>query len=75
MAFNESICKRIAELKYKKGISWEQLLYSAGLAKSVGTKIKRASTEPRLLTICKIAVALEMTPSELMDFDVDMSEI
>lgn len=75
MAFKDSICNRITELKNKKGISWEQMLYSAGLAKSVGTEIKNARVEPKLLTVCKIAAALEMTPSELLDFDIDLSEI
>lgn len=75
MVFKNSICNRITELKNKKGISWEQLLYSAGLAKSVGTEIKHARVEPKLLTVCKIALALEMTPSELLDFEINMSEV
>ena len=74
MQFKISICKRINELREIKGMSWEQLVYAAGYSKGMITDLKNAKVEPRLSTVCRIAAALNMKPSELLDFDIDLSE-
>lgn len=75
MNYKELFSKRIEELKDKKGLSWESLIYSAGLSKGVITDLKNAKVDPKLSTICKIAIALDMTPSELLNFDIDLSDL
>ena len=75
MSYKKSFSKRIDELKNRKGLSWEGLIYAAGLSKGVITDIKNAKVDPRFSTICKISAALEMTPSQLLDFDIDLSEL
>ena len=74
MQFKISICKRINELREIKGMSWQQLVYAAGYSKGMITDLKNAKVEPRLSTVCRIAAALDMKPSELLDFNIDFSE-
>ena len=75
MNYKQYFSNRLKELKDKKGLSWEALIYSAGLTKGVITDLKNAKVDPKLSTICKLAAALEMTPSQLLDFDIDLSEL
>lgn len=72
---SESLSNRINELRLKKNLSWEQLIYSASLTKGVITDIKNAKVDPKFSTICKIALALGVSPSELLNFDIDLSEL
>lgn len=74
MKSTESLCKRIDILREKKRLSWESLIYSAGLSKGVITDLKNAKVDPKFSTICKIAIALDLTPSELLNFDIDLSD-
>ncbi len=75
MSYKQSFTNRLKELKDRKNLSWESLIYSAGLTKGVITDLKNAKVDPRLSTICKLAAALEITPSQLLDFDIDLSDL
>lgn len=75
MNYKESFSNRLKELKDKKGLSWEELIYSAGLSKGVITDIKNAKVDLKLSTILKLSLALGITPSELLDFDIDLTEL
>ena len=70
----QSLSKRIDELRIARNLSWEQLIYSAGLTKGVITDLKNAKVDPKFSTICKIALALDITLSELFNFDIDFSD-
>ncbi len=72
MNYKESFCNRLKELKDQKGLSWEKLVYSAGLTKGVVTDLKNAKVDLKLSTILKLSSALEISPSELFNFDLDL---
>lgn len=75
MNYKKSFSNRINELKNEKQLSWEALFYSAGLSKGAMTDIKNARVDPQFSTILKLASALGTTPSELLNFDIDLSEL
>lgn len=73
--FNISIAKRIDELRKVKGFSWEKLAYSSGISKGGMSEIKNALVEPKLSTLCRISVALEMPIMEFFNFKIDISDL
>ena len=56
----------IRRLRLKKNMSQELLSGFAGIARTHLTMIECGKKKPNLETICKIAIALEMRPSELV---------
>ena len=60
--------KRIVALRKERGWSQEQLALESGLARSYLGGIERGQRNIALLNICRLAKALERTPSELMIF-------
>ncbi len=56
-------------------LSWEKLGYSAGLSKGAMTDLKNARTDTKLSTICKVALALGISVSELFDFDFSLDDL
>lgn len=51
----------------KQGMSQEALAHASGIHSSEISRIERAVREPRLLTLVRLARALRVTPSELLE--------
>jgi transcriptional regulator with XRE-family HTH domain len=60
--------QRLASLRRDKGLSQEQLALTSGLARSYLGGVERGQRNIALLNICRLSVALELPPSELMTF-------
>lgn len=54
-------------LRREKGLSQLDLGYACGVHPSVIARIETANREPRLATILKLAVGLDVAASDLMD--------
>jgi len=63
---NQTVGSIIKELRIKKGMTQELLSGFAGIARSHLSMIESGTKHPNLETIWKIAVALDMKPSELV---------
>ena len=63
---NKKVGETIRSLRIKKGITQEVLSGLAGIARTHLTKIESGKKQPNFETIWKIALALEMNPSELV---------
>ncbi len=61
--------KRIEELREKAGLSMSALSFRNGIELSTLSKIEKAQVEAKYKTLLKIAAALNMTLSELVDFE------
>ena len=59
---------RLIELRKHKGWSQERLALESGLARSYLGGVERGQRNIALLNICKLAVALEIAPSLLLEF-------
>lgn len=64
---NEKICKKVKLERTKKGYSQEELAFRAGINKNTIWKIETGQTSPNILTLEKIAQALDMDFSALTD--------
>lgn len=62
---------RIRELRMEKGWSQQELAYRIGMEKSNLSVIETGKSNPQLLTLAKIATALEIQPYHLIHFPVD----
>jgi len=65
---NESIGKTIKRLRQSKGVSQEVLSSFAGIARSHLSVIESGTKQANFETICKIASALDLRPSELVKY-------
>ena len=63
---NEIIGKVIKEKRIQKGMTQELLSGFAGIARTHLTMIENGTKKPNFETIWKIALALDMKPSELI---------
>ena len=63
---NRNVGRTIRKLRTQKGLTQELLSGFAGIARTHLTMIENGGKKPNLETIWKIALALEMTPSELI---------
>lgn len=71
MTYAEAIAKRVAELCTAKQITLNKLATLSGLRQSTLENIVKGNTKnPTLRTLHRIAVGLDMTVSELLDFEV-----
>lgn len=67
MDYNEkAIGQAIKDLRKTKGFSQELLSGLAGIARTHLTMIENGTKKANFETLCKIASALEMKPSELV---------
>ena len=72
---NEMIGSVIKTLRVKKGMTQELLSGFAGIARSHLSMIESGAKQPNFETIWKIAVALDMKPSELVqEFEKEISK-
>lgn len=60
--------KKLVQLRKARGWSQEQLALESGLARSYLGGVERGQRNIALLNICRLAEALNQTPSELMNF-------
>ncbi len=72
---NSSIIKRIDELRKIQDLSWTELAYASGISKGAMSEIKNGFVEPKFSTLCKIAIGLNILPHDLLNFDIDLSEL
>lgn len=64
---NEIIGKVIKEKRIQKGMTQDLLSGFAGIARTHLTMIENGSKQPNFETIWKIALALDLKPSELVE--------
>ena len=65
---------RIRELRMEKGWSQQDLAYRIGMEKSNLSVIETGKSNPQLLTLAKIAAALEVQPFDLIHFQIDTTQ-
>lgn len=65
----KKLAQKIIKIRKEKGISSEKLAYSVGLHKSSLNFIERCISDPKLTTLELIADGLDISLSELLNFD------
>jgi len=74
MTYSEIIVFRLKKLCEQKGISINKLATLSGMTQSTLNNIMKGNTKnPKLKTLHKLAMGLDMTVSELLDFS-EMNE-
>ena len=61
---------RIKEIRVKRGLTIRELSIKSGVSKSEISYIERGKFHPTVLTICLLAVALNVDARELFDYKV-----
>lgn len=64
---NEKICLKVKFERQKKGLSQEELALEAGLSRNAVWKIESGRVSPTIVTLEKIAMALEIDFATLTD--------
>lgn len=67
---NNELANRIKNLRIRKGISQEQLAEFSGLSLRTVQRIENGETEPRGDSLKRLAKAFEVSPDEILDWDV-----
>lgn len=74
MAYSDAIIKRLTKLCYERKITINQLATLSDITQStVDNLMKGKAKNPKLKTLHKLAVGLDMTVSQLLDF-LEMNE-
>lgn len=69
MTYSEAIIKRLSDLCSKKNITINRLATLSGITQSTVDNLMKGKTKnPKLKTLHKLAIGLDMTVSELLDF-------
>ncbi|CUX33215.1 helix-turn-helix domain-containing protein [Clostridium sp. C105KSO13] len=69
MTYSDAIIKRLTQLCKERGITVNKLATLSGITQSTVDNLMKGKTRnPKLKTLHKLAVGLEMTVSELLDF-------
>lgn len=69
MTYSEAIIKRLTELCSQRNITINKLATLSGITQSTVDNLMRGKTKnPKLKTLHKLAIGLDMTVSELLDF-------
>jgi len=63
--------KHLAALRRSKGFSQEGLALESGLARSYLGGVERGQRNIALVNICKLAQAMQVTPAEVMAFEIN----
>lgn len=61
--------QHLASLRRAQGMSQENLALESGLARSYLGGVERGQRNLALVNICRLAQALDLPPSQLLDFD------
>ena len=67
---NTEHAKRIKELRNRRGFSQEELSEKSGLSLRTIQRIENGETEPRGDSLKKLALALEVSPDEIIDWQI-----
>ena len=65
-AYRDAIARRVRAARLEQDISPTELAAAVGLSPSNICRIERGEARPLAQTLCRIAVALGLSPSELM---------
>ena len=69
MTYSQAIIKRLTELCSEKNITINKLATLSGITQSTVDNLMRGKTQnPKLKMLHKLAIGLDMTVSELLDF-------
>ena len=69
MTYSDAIIKRLSDLCKERSITINKLATLSGITQStVDNLIKGKTKNPKLKTLHKLAIGLNMTVSELLDF-------
>ncbi len=69
MTYSDAIIKRLSDLCSKNNITINKLATLSGITQSTVENLMKGKTKnPKLKTLHKLAVGLNMTVSELLDF-------
>ncbi|MCM1127171.1 MAG: helix-turn-helix transcriptional regulator [Lachnospiraceae bacterium] len=69
MTYSDAIIKRLSDLCKERSITINKLATLSGITQStVDNLIKGKTKNPKLKTLHKLAIGLDMTVSELLDF-------
>lgn len=69
MTYSDAIIKRLTELCTERNITINKLATLSGITQSTVDNLMRGKTQnPKLKTLHKLAIGLDMTVSELLDF-------
>lgn len=75
MTYSDAIIKRLSDLYADRGITINRLATLSGITQSTINSMMNGETKnPKLKTLRKIAMGLNMTVSELLDFP-EMNEM
>ena len=75
MTYSDAIIKRLSDLCADRGITINRLATLSGITQSTINSMMNGETKnPKLKTLRKIAMGLNMTVSELLDFP-EMNEV
>ena len=69
------LAKRLKEIRAAKGISQEELAYRSELTLSQIARIETTKTNPTISTLFKIIRTLEISPSDLFNFELPKNSI
>jgi DNA-binding Xre family transcriptional regulator len=67
--------QHLIKLRKQRGWSQEKLALESGLARSYVGGIERGQRNIALKNICMLADALEVTPAEMLNFEVESKEV
>lgn len=67
---NSELQKRVKELRVKQGLSQEDLAEKSGLSLRTIQRIENGESVPRGDTLRRLAIALQSTPDDLIDWQV-----
>jgi len=67
---NKEISKRVKNLRSRKGLTQEELAVNSGLSDRTIQRIENGETEPRGDSLKRLAKALEVSPDEILDWQV-----
>lgn len=71
MTYAQAVAERILEICIERNFSLNKLASLSGLRQSTLENIAKGNTQnPTLRTLHRIAVGLDMSVSELLDFDI-----
>lgn len=75
MTYSDAVIKRLTELCTERNITVNKLASLSGITQStVDNLIKGKTKNPKLKTLHKLAIGLDMTVAELLDFP-EMNEV
>lgn len=69
MTYSDAVIKRLTDLCNKKNITINRLATLSGITQSTVDNLMKGKTKnPKLKTLHKLAIGLDMTVSQLLDF-------